>query len=174
MSVSVSGMDSSRLLCGHPYGGCTILYRKSLINHVTMLNNYFDCFCAVKLQDSSSNVILKWVAHFWYKVCSETGCPSFDVFFQIKKNSKNRFKYEVKRFRRQELHIRRKNMPRLFSPPGLDTFGLKLIESTSVASSKNLSPLSIVTQVALPLPIISQINSTTYLTCITPFHQRVS
>ena len=30
LSVAVSGMDSGSLLCGRPYGGCSVLYRKSL------------------------------------------------------------------------------------------------------------------------------------------------
>ena len=30
LSVAVSGMDCGSLLCGRPYGGCSVLYRKSL------------------------------------------------------------------------------------------------------------------------------------------------
>ena len=30
LSVSVSGMDSSQLLSGRPFGGCCIMYRKAL------------------------------------------------------------------------------------------------------------------------------------------------
>ena len=54
--------------------------------------------------------VLKRDANFWYKVWLEAGCPSFGVLFQIKKNSNNRFKYEVRILQRQELHIRRKKM----------------------------------------------------------------
>ena len=36
-SVSVSGMDSSSLLVGRPYGGCSILYRKSLSTCILLL-----------------------------------------------------------------------------------------------------------------------------------------
>ncbi len=38
MSVGVSGMDEFVLLYGRPYGGCGILFRKSLIGSVTMLS----------------------------------------------------------------------------------------------------------------------------------------
>ena len=35
LSVGVSGMDDSVLLSGRPYGGCSILYRKSLSSSIT-------------------------------------------------------------------------------------------------------------------------------------------
>ena len=40
----------------------------------------------------------------------DSGCPSSGVLFQIKKNSKKRFKYEVRRLRRQQEHIRREQL----------------------------------------------------------------
>ena len=36
-SISVSGVDSSVLLHGQPYGGCAILYRKSICSSITPL-----------------------------------------------------------------------------------------------------------------------------------------
>ena len=53
---------------------------------------------------------LKKSANFWHKVWSECGCPSSGVLFQIKKASKRRFKYEVRRLRRRQCHIRRENL----------------------------------------------------------------
>ena len=35
LSVSISGMNSGSLLCGRPYGGYAILYRKSLSSCIT-------------------------------------------------------------------------------------------------------------------------------------------
>ena len=37
LSVGVSGVDCSALLEGRPYGGCSILYRKSLVPFITPL-----------------------------------------------------------------------------------------------------------------------------------------
>ena len=39
LSVGVSGMNSDTLRCGHPYGGCSILYRKSLSSCVLLFCN---------------------------------------------------------------------------------------------------------------------------------------
>ena len=52
LSVGVSGVDCSALLEGRPYGGCSILYRKSLVPFITPLNVCSDRFCAIKLCDS--------------------------------------------------------------------------------------------------------------------------
>ncbi len=41
LSVGVSGMDSSVLLYGRPFGGCAIFFRKSLIGSVTTLALHF-------------------------------------------------------------------------------------------------------------------------------------
>ena len=51
-SVSVSGMDDSVLLRGRPYGGCSILFRKSLLPFVNRLDSCSNRFCCVKLVDS--------------------------------------------------------------------------------------------------------------------------
>ena len=51
-SVGVSCMDSGILLCGHPYGGCGILYRKSLSPYVKNLHTGSNRFCSIKLCDS--------------------------------------------------------------------------------------------------------------------------
>ena len=50
---------------------------------------------------------LKQSAHFWHKVC---GCPTSGILIQIKKNSKRRFKYEVRRLRRRQSHIRHEKL----------------------------------------------------------------
>ena len=71
-----------------------------------------------KLRVSSSGVPgwnysarhLKDKANFWYNVWNSAGSPSSGVLFQIKKSSKSRYKYEVRRLKRQEFHIRRKRL----------------------------------------------------------------
>ena len=58
LSVGVSGMDSSVLLRGLPFGGCAILFRKSLLGSVTMLSTNAKRFCAIRLSDQSGHIIL--------------------------------------------------------------------------------------------------------------------
>ena len=56
--VGVSGMDDSSLLTGRPYGGCSILYRKSLSSCITPLHTCSNRFCAIKLCDMSGLSVL--------------------------------------------------------------------------------------------------------------------
>ena len=58
LCVGVSGMDDSCLLIGRPYGGCSILYRKSLSSCITPLHTCSSRFCAIKLCDLSGSSIL--------------------------------------------------------------------------------------------------------------------
>ena len=51
-------MDSSNLLVGHPFGGCTIMYRKSLLACVKSIPTNSKRFCVVRLIDSSNSTIL--------------------------------------------------------------------------------------------------------------------
>ena len=53
ISVGVSGMNSDLLSRGRPYGGCSILYRKSLSSCISPLYSCSDHFCGVRLSDSS-------------------------------------------------------------------------------------------------------------------------
>ena len=53
LSVSVSGVDSSVLLCGRPYGGCSILYRRNLASCVVPLESCSNHFCGVRFRDST-------------------------------------------------------------------------------------------------------------------------
>ena len=54
LSVGVSGMDSFALHHGRPFGGCAILFRKSLIGSVIMLSTNAKHFCALRLSDQSA------------------------------------------------------------------------------------------------------------------------
>ena len=51
-SVVVSGMSCDSLCYGRPYGGCSILYRKSS-SCITPLDTNSDRFCGIKLCDLS-------------------------------------------------------------------------------------------------------------------------
>ena len=52
LSVSVSGMDSGVLLQGRPFGGCLLIYRKSLVSFISPLVSCSNRFCGVKCVDS--------------------------------------------------------------------------------------------------------------------------
>ena len=58
LSVGVSAMDSSKLLLGRPYGGCAILFRRSLISCISRLDSPSKRFCAVRLQDNAGSTTL--------------------------------------------------------------------------------------------------------------------
>ena len=66
VSVGVSGMDSSILLSGRPFGGCGILYCKSLSSVVRRLFTDSKRFCAISITlnnscDNSPFVILNYM-----------------------------------------------------------------------------------------------------------------
>ena len=46
--------------------------------------------------------IYKHSANFWHKLWDECGCPSSGVLFQLKKKTKSRYKYEVRRLKRRQ------------------------------------------------------------------------
>ena len=52
LSVSVSGMNCGVLLQGRPFGGCSILYHKSLASFISPIVSCSNCFCSVKFVDS--------------------------------------------------------------------------------------------------------------------------
>ena len=49
LSVGVSGMDSSQFLAGLPFGGCCILYRKTLSTAVRRIFTHSKRFCAISI-----------------------------------------------------------------------------------------------------------------------------
>ena len=53
---------------------------------------------------------LHQTASFWHKLWCDCGHPTSGVLFQIKKNTKKRFKYEVCRLRRKREHIIREKL----------------------------------------------------------------
>ena len=59
--------------------------------------------------------MLKKACNFWFRVWSEAGCPSSGVLSQIKKNSRSRFKYEMRRLRRGQDRILRRKLASSFA-----------------------------------------------------------
>ena len=71
LSVSVSGMINSEFVCGRPFGGCSILYRKSLAAHIVPLESCSNRFCGVKFRDSTGLSFL-----FVCVYMPSSSCPS--------------------------------------------------------------------------------------------------
>ena len=69
-------MDNSVLLSGRPYGGCSIIYRKSLGMCITPLISCSDRFCGVKLCDSSGLSFLI-VCVYMPAQCSSTSTDEY-------------------------------------------------------------------------------------------------
>ena len=84
LSVSVSGMDSSVLLTGHPFGGCGILYRKPLSSVVHRIFTDSKRLCAISItlnntRDNSPFVILLIFVYLPTDYSSYC-CFSFSIF----------------------------------------------------------------------------------------------
>ena len=57
-STAVSGMVSTEFVAGRPFGGCAILYRKSLSKFITTIKSISKRFCAISLTCSSMSILL--------------------------------------------------------------------------------------------------------------------
>ena len=73
-------------------------------------------------------------AKFWHRIWLECGCPISGVLFQIKKKAKKRYKYEVRRLRRQEDHIRNELMGQALSQSRTRDFWKKVRRLTKSSS----------------------------------------
>ena len=65
-SCGVSGMDDGLVLSGRPFGGCAIVFRKSLLKHVKVVRVNAKRFCAVKLVSSPATTLLVHVCLLTY------------------------------------------------------------------------------------------------------------
>ena len=108
--------------------------------HISMLDNYaehimstlLDCaYCCFPCRSSSSKKVVGWhdsagklkeASNFWYKVWIEAGCPSAGVLSIIKKQTKKRYKYEVRRLKRRQQYHLRGQLARSFAMKQKDTF----------------------------------------------------
>ena len=57
-SFGVSGMDSSVLLSGRPYGGCGFLIRKSLLPFISQIRSGSNRFCALIINDNGNRTLV--------------------------------------------------------------------------------------------------------------------
>ena len=51
---------------------------------------------------------------FWHKIWIDAGSPRSGVLFQIKKNAKSRYKYQMRKLKRREKHIRNQKLLNIF------------------------------------------------------------
>ena len=57
-SVGVSGMTSTDFIAGRPFGGCGILYRKSLSQYITTHRSISKRFCSVTINSPQQSILL--------------------------------------------------------------------------------------------------------------------
>ena len=90
-----------------------------------------------KLVDWKDGIqLLKQAANFRYKVWKEAGYPTSGVLFQIKKHTKSRFKYEVRRRKRRHRHLVRSKLASTFSNKRSNIFW-SVVHSLNKSRSKN-------------------------------------
>ena len=65
---------------------------------------------------------LREMSIFWHKVWVEAGCPSAGVLFNIKCNTKSRFKYAVRRLKRRKEYLIREKFASSFTSRKKDRF----------------------------------------------------
>ena len=79
---------------------------------------------------------LKQATNFWYKVWKEAGYPTSGVLFQIKKHTKSRFKYQVRRRKHRHRHLVRSKLASTFSNKRSNNFW-SVVHSPNKSRSKN-------------------------------------
>lgn len=57
-SIAVSGTISTEFIAGRPFGGCAILYRKSLSKSIKALKTGSTRFCAMSFTYSSMSILM--------------------------------------------------------------------------------------------------------------------
>ena len=65
---------------------------------------------------------LKQTANFWYRLWEDAGHPSSGVLFQIKKNTKTRYMYEIRRLKRRQNVLLQDKFASLFASKKNDDF----------------------------------------------------
>ena len=79
LSIGVSGMDSSKLLLGRPYGGCAILYKRSLLPHISKLDSTSKRFCSLIIRDCNGSTTLLMCVYLPYSDGSNESSNDFLV-----------------------------------------------------------------------------------------------
>ena len=131
VSQGISTFPSDVYNCISP--GCTLhcdtldLYADHLVS--TLLTCALDSFPTRSV--SSSRRLVGWnrslskhknATNFWYKIWEEAGCPNAGVLFQIKRNAKRRYKYEVRRLVRRQKYLLQNKLATSFAEKRKNSF----------------------------------------------------
>ena len=78
-------------------------------------------------------------ANLWHQIWLDCGCPTSRVLFQIKKNAKKRYKYEVRRLKRQQDHIRSELMGKALSQSRTRDFWKEVRKMTKTSKGHRIT-----------------------------------
>ena len=147
VSQGISTFPSDVYNCISP--GCTLhcdtldLYADHLVS--TLLTCALDSFPTRSV--SSSRRLVGWnrslskhknATNFWYKIWEEAGCPYAGALFQIKRNAKRRYKYEVRRLVREQNYLLQNKLATSFAEKRKNSFWTHVRKLNS--SSSTLAP----------------------------------
>ena len=74
---------------------------------------------------------LRESANFWHRIWSDSGCPSSGVIFQIKKNAKSWYKYEVRRLKRSQRTLLQTKIAFSFAKGSAKPFNNSVVDGVS-------------------------------------------
>ena len=146
VSQRISSLSPEVFNCSHPH--CTIhqdvldSYSQHLV--FTLLTCSSQCFPTISSSSSrklagwtDSTTNLKRTANFWHKLWNDAGCPSSGVIFQLKQNTKKKYKREVRRLTRRQKFLLQKKLARSFSKKNKNSFwaDVKMMKSTSTSTA---------------------------------------
>ena len=146
VSQRISSLPPEVFNCSHPH--CTIhqdvldSYSQHLV--FTLLTCSSQCFPTISSSSSrklagwtDSTTNLKRTANFWHKLWNDAGCPSSGVIFQLKQNTKKKYKREVRRLTRRQKFLLQKKLARSFSKKNKNSFwaDVKRMKSTSTSTA---------------------------------------
>ena len=123
---------------------CTLdLYSDHLVS--TLITCALDSFPTRSV--SSSRRLVGWnrslsklknATNFWYKIWEEAGCPNAGVLFQIKRNAKRRYKYEVRHLGCRQKYLLQNKLATSFAEKRKNSFWTHVRKLNS--SSGTLAP----------------------------------
>ena len=148
ISDSLPALPSDLVSCSDP--SCS-KHRSTLDSYCSSLFRCISDAARLTLPTASSSSrlagwndaarLFKSKANFWHKIWCDAGSPSAGVLFQLKKASKRRFKYEVRRLKRQQAHIRRRRMATALASPNSRNFWKEVRNVNRSCSCKSHSPV---------------------------------
>ena len=88
---------------------------------------------------SNSTSRLKKESILWNHIWQDCGCPSSGVVFQLKRKTKNRYKHEVRRLQRRQVHLKRERVGLALSEANSRDFWREIqqMKKASTGSTRN-------------------------------------